>query len=232
MKTITTIAILLLAGAAYATGGGGDPDPNQEQDQHQGQGQGQHQGQDQGQLQGQHQGQEAFGGDASANMEGVDVQNNTQFSSESTNTNVVLVPNNNTEPCLRVIGISFGNSSGAGGIGWPYRSSKCDFEQAADDAFAAGERDIGWFWKCQNPNLHKRFKGKDEDRMKAAADCLEVMQKGVTQTDMIRELKEQLTALESLREDDMIEYQRKLAGQKERCNETSNRIAETCRNSK
>jgi len=76
---------------------------------------------------------------------------------ENNSFNVVLVPNNNTEPCLRVIGIMFSGSSGGAGIGWPYRSAKCDYEAAADDAFAQGQIDIGWYWKCQNKNLHKKF---------------------------------------------------------------------------
>ena len=70
---------------------------------------------------------------------------------------IVMVPNNNTEPCLRVIGIMFSGTSGGAGIGWPYRSKLCDYEAAADDAFAQGQIDIGWFWKCQNKNLHKKF---------------------------------------------------------------------------
>lgn len=80
---------------------------------------------------------------------------------------VTFVPNNNTENCLRVIGLSFANSSGGGGLGWPYRSKKCDYEQAADDAFAQGQFKIGWYWKCQNKNLYKRFGSPDA--------CLEKM---------------------------------------------------------
>lgn len=70
---------------------------------------------------------------------------------------IVMVPNNNTEQCLRVIGIMFSNSSGGGGIGYPYRSRKCDYEAAADDAFAQGNVELGWYWKCQNKNLYKKF---------------------------------------------------------------------------
>lgn len=236
MKRITIIAALLLASAAFATGSSNnDPDQEQRQDQDQYQDQGQDQ----------YQGQEVnvtIGGEAGPLVNtastttlndgdtNLDMSDNSRV--ENNSSNVVLVPNNNTENCLRVWGISWGSSSGSGALGIPWRSAKCDYEQAADDAFAAGERDIGWFWKCQNPNLHKRFKSKGEDRMKASADCLDVMQKGVTQTAMIRELKGQLMDMESQRENDMIEFQRRLLGQKEKCNEISNRIAESCRQGK
>ncbi len=75
---------------------------------------------------------------------------------------IILVPNNNTERCLRVWGLSFSNTSGGGGIGIPWRSKKCDFEQAADDAFAAGQHKLGWYWKCQNSNLYKRMGSPEE----------------------------------------------------------------------
>lgn len=77
---------------------------------------------------------------------------------ENNSSNVVLVPNNNTESCVRVFGLAFGKNGESGAIGWPWRSRACDFEQAADDAFAAGERDLGWFWKCQNKNVARPFK--------------------------------------------------------------------------
>jgi len=75
---------------------------------------------------------------------------------EASAPDIVLVPNNNTESCLRVFGIMFSNQQGGGGLGIPWRSKKCDYEQAADDAFAQGEQKLGWYWKCQNPNLYKR----------------------------------------------------------------------------
>ena len=108
---------------------------------------------------------DATGGDASnqLNVEGDRVENNSS--------NVVLVPNNNTESCVRVWGIAFGKDGSSGALGIPWRSAKCDFEQAADDAFAAGERDLGWFWKCHNKNLYKQFRGKDESKESAIDDC-------------------------------------------------------------
>ena len=87
-----------------------------------------------------------------------------QSSSQSINSNyeaqapdVILIPNNNTENCLRVFGLSFSNQSGGGGLGVPWRSRKCDFEAAADDAFAQGQMQLGWYWKCRNKNLYREF---------------------------------------------------------------------------
>lgn len=97
---------------------------------------------------------------------------------ENNSSNVVLVPNNNTESCLRVIGIAWGENGKSGALGWPYRSKKCDFEQAADDAFAAGERKLGWYWKCQNKNLYGRWydRAKGEEKStatdRAKRECL------------------------------------------------------------
>lgn len=233
---------------AYATGNGNDDDcrghscNNTEQDQRQGQHQeqGQHQGQEQyaegGDATGGAAYADATGGEAEAtamsgaNNEGIDIDASDH--SENNNTNVVLVPNNNTENCLRVWGISFGNGDGAGGIGIPWRSKKCDFEQAADDAFAAGERELGWFWKCQNPNLYKSFKDKGESNEQAQEDCHARMVGGVTA----------LRTIETLREDLAFERQERLIERdqaresRERleiaCQESTNRVLEACVSSK
>lgn len=92
----------------------------------------------------------------------------TNFNSESNNTNVVLVPNNNTESCLRVWGISFGKDGTAGGIGVPQRSAACDYEQAADDAAARGDHKIAWWWRCHKNNLAKTFPGKTKPERQLA----------------------------------------------------------------
>lgn len=244
------ILCVLFAPIAMATGGGNDDDcrghscNNTEQDQRQHQDQDQYQGQHQDQQQYAEGGDatggaayaDATGGDADAtamsgaNNEGIDIDASDH--SENNNTNVVLVPNNNTENCLRVWGISFGNGDGAGGIGIPWRSKKCDFEQAADDAFAAGERELGWFWKCQNPNLYKSFKDKGESNEQAQEDCHARMVGGVTA----------LRTIETLREDLAFERQERLIERdqaresRERleiaCQESTNRVLEACMNSK
>lgn len=95
----------------------------------------------------------------------------TNFNSESSNTNVVLVPNNNTAGCMRVYGLSFGNGDGAGGLGLPFRDESCDYEQAADDAAASGEHDIAWWWRCHKKNLYKAYRNRGESAEKAVQDC-------------------------------------------------------------
>lgn len=227
MKKTIAIALIFLAGAAYATGNSSNnPDIVLEQDQDQ------YQKQDQGQY------QKAQGGDAmatgtgTATNEGIDIDASENNSIENNSSNTVLVPNNNTENCLRVFGIAWGKGGESGALGLPWRSKKCDYEQAADDAFSAGERDTGWFWKCENPNLYKSFKSKGESKESAKTDCLSKMTQGVNQTQMIAMLREDLDQLQERRENDLEEYRRQLDSYKDECNESKNRIAETCRQSK
>jgi len=95
----------------------------------------------------------------------------TTFNSTNESSNVVLVPNNNTENCLRIWGISFGTSSGSGGIGYPHRSAACDYEQAADDAGAVGDHSLAWYWRCHKRNIYKPFKGKGVSKEQATEAC-------------------------------------------------------------
>jgi len=67
----------------------------------------------------------------------------------SGNNDTVFVPNNNTESCLRVFGIAVPTKDGAAILGLPWRSSPCDLEASADDAFAQGNVALGWMFKCQ-----------------------------------------------------------------------------------
>jgi len=133
---------------------------------------------------------------ASASNDGVSVGGDTS-SVENNSSTVVLVPNNNTESCVRVWGIAFGKDGSSGAIGIPWRSAKCDYEQAADDAFAAGERDLGWFWKCQNKSLYKRFKSKDESDDSAIDNCHTRMLATTSTNDVVRKLQDQLDAADN-----------------------------------
>ena len=207
--------------------------------------QNQYQGQHQGQAQGQQQGQIAEGGSATINIgtgeggvggtqvgsnnngnqgalssnasnDGVTVEGDTS-NVENNSSTVVLVPNNNTEKCLRVWGIAWGGSDNSGALGIPWRSKKCDFEQAADDAFAAGERELGWFWKCENPNLYKSFRSKGEAKESAKTDCLTKMVGGVTAA---RTITTQSQTIQS-----MLEESRR---QQQLYTEQSELIAESC----
>lgn len=130
--------------------------------------------------QGGHGGQGGTGGDAqssaTATNSGVNLSGgDTSFHSESNNTNVVLVPNNNTENCLRVWGLSWGNSSGAGGIGVPQRSAACDYEQAADDAAALGNHKMAWYWRCHKKNIYKPFRKGNRTAPEAIRACFDEM---------------------------------------------------------
>jgi hypothetical protein len=73
---------------------------------------------------------------------------------------------------MRVFGLSFGASGGAGGLGYPHRDKSCDFEQAADDAAATGDHDIAWFWRCHKRHLYSQFDGRKDQKIMA---CYERM---------------------------------------------------------
>ena len=153
---------------------------------------------------------------ASATNEGNALSVNSRY--ESGPADLVLVPNNNTENCLRVFGFSFGNREGSGMLGVPFRSKSCDYEQAADDAFAAGERELGWFWKCQNKSLYKTFQldGMSKDEAKDLCHRKAVGEIGNVQT--IEALKGDLAFLQRERE---IE--------RENCEASKDRIGQACR---
>ena len=132
------------------------------------------------------------GGDASATNEGIDIDASDQSRVENKSSNIVLVPNNNTESCLRIWGLSWGNSSGAGGLGYPHRSAACDFEQAGDDAAAIGDHQMAWYWRCHKRNIWKTFKGKGGNKDQAIQACHAKMVTFIdagTMADRIRELE-------------------------------------------
>lgn len=243
-RAIIVVVISLMFSMAYA--GEKKPrkmPPTQVQGQHQGQQQGQEQtayggsGGDGGSV-GDVVSDSVSGAEAQAINEGnnlnagqetnLDLDASDNSSTENNSTNVVLVPNNNTESCLRVWGIAFGNEGASGGIGIPWRSKKCDYEQAADDAFAAGERETGWFWKCENPNLYRSFRDKGESNESAKADCLNRMVGNMTAMTTISTLKEQLTTMSELREIDRNSYKESLQRERELCEEANNRVHEHC----
>jgi len=202
-SAVIIVGLLLLPWAAQLTHASERTKQYQDQDQDQAQ------GQDQSQIQGQDQTASAFVTDSS--------EVTTEMNTENSSSNVVLVPNNNTEPCLRIFGISFSSNGSAGGIGIPWRSKKCDYEQAADDAFAGGERELGWFWKCQNPNLYKSFKDKGEEADVAQGKCWNKMVGSVTDLNTIDGLRGRIEFLLSERTID-----------RTKCEEAKDRIVEGC----
>jgi len=220
---ILGLAAVLYVSQAHATGGGNNGD---DQDQTQGQDQGQHQGQAQGQGQGQGQAQQVnvnIGGEGAGSLVSqgattmdagdttVDMSDNSRV--ENNSSNIVMVPNNNTENCLRVWGLAFGKNGESAAFGLPFRSKKCDYEQAADDAFAQGEREIGWFWKCENTNLSKSFKDHDDP----SAACLARMIGSITATRLIATQKQTIK-----------DYEQREQELKQACNDSKNRMMEAC----
>lgn len=130
---------------------------------------------------------------------------------EGSQADLVLVPNNNTESCLRVFGLAFGNKNGSGMIGVPWRSYACDLEAAADDAFAQGNLVLGWTWKCKMRASVRAF-GSEEA-------CVETTtQAAATQAELLR-----LRAM-SVEQDKKI---KEFASRAPEC-ERNERIVETC----
>jgi len=152
---------------------------------------------------------------AEASNEGNELSVNSTY--ESGPADLIMVPNSNSENCLRVFGFAFGNDSASGMIGFPWRSNACDFEQAADDAFAAGERELGWYWKCHNRSLYKTFKDKGEAKELAIEQCHTKMVGEVTNMAVIKRLKEELAFLQEERRVERI-----------KCAESKARITSAC----
>lgn len=174
----------------------------------------------------QQQQQVAEGGAATASNEGVNVGGDSS-NVENNSSTVVLVPNNNTENCLRIWGIAFGNSNGSGGLGYPHRSAACDYEQAADDAGAVGDHNLAWYWRCHKKNVYKPFKVKvkGQSRQERNANAVEACHRKMVQfldsgtaAERIKQLTEQRDTLLKER-----------AYDQQRCNESKDRILEGCR---
>jgi hypothetical protein len=148
---------------------------------------------------------------------------------ENNSSNVVLVPNNNTESCVRVFGLAFGKNGESGAFGFPWRSRACDFEQAADDAFAAGERDLGWFWKCQNKNVARPFRLDGMSWDEAKHEC---HRKAVGTADAyatIDKLKRDLEFIQNERSIERAQYKESVQRLDEACNESKDRILDACK---
>lgn len=221
MRIVALIGIFLMTGTALATGSDDDDrdlGQNQTQDQYQKQ----------------YQGQETMvnvenasaGGQAINEGNEQKIEFNSNYKSQAPD--IFMVPNNNTEKCLRIFGLSFSTEGGGGGIGFPWRSAPCDFEQAADDAFAGGERDLGWFWKCQSKNLYKTFRAKGESKESAIGDCQTRMMAGVSQAQMITKLQGDLNEVNRLRDSELIQYRESRDRMQRACEDTTSKLEENC----
>jgi len=158
-----------------------------------------YQDQSQSQIQGQDQAASAYVTDSSS----------LSFSTENTTTNTVLVPNNNTESCLRVFGLAFGNSDTSTVLGIPWRSGPCDLEASADDAFAQGNLVLGWMFKCKMKANKKAFGSE--------ADCIAQTTNVVDLLAEVDRLRSNIDTLLQERDIDRTE-----------CEESKDRILEGC----
>jgi hypothetical protein len=131
--------------------------------------------QTQHQSQGQHQKATSHATAESAVTNDVAIGNDSaaevNISSESGPADILMVPQGHTANCLRTYGVSYGDKSGGGGIGWPYRDKDCDYANNAADAFAAGQHAIGWYWNCHKKASYKPFKRSGSTTVEAVQAC-------------------------------------------------------------
>jgi hypothetical protein len=132
-----------------------------------------------------------------------------EFNTSNESNNTVLIPNNNTEGCLRVFGLGFPTSEGSVVLGIPWRSGPCDLEASADDAFAQGNLALGWMFKCKMKALKKAFG--------TEANCLS---QTVEAVDMQAEIERLRGNIDTLLGERTIDRQK--------CKESNARVFEAC----
>lgn len=219
------VLISMLANDAHA----GKPPPKPEAIAKQAQGQ--YQGQGQAQKQSSYQGQAlnnelAVSSEVAATGSAVNEGNeqNISVSHEARAPDVVMIPNNNTEQCLRIWGLSFVNQNGGGGLGIPTRSRECDLEAAADDAAAHGLLELAWTFKCKQKALKKAFGG-PEWRTRGEGRCLDVARESLQAKSLLREQEQTIGVLR----DRLAILQNQQAVDREDCERSKDRIIEGCR---
>jgi len=136
-----------------------------------------------------------------------------EFNTSNESHNTVMIPNNNTESCLRVFGLGFPTSQGSVVLGLPWRSGPCDLEASADDAFAQGNLALGWMFKCKMKANKKAFG--------TEANCLS---QTVEAIDMKAEIERLRANNKMLLEERTIDRQK--------CEESKDRLFATCNEDK
>ena len=156
----TTAALLFffLALLSIPVLAGPPPPPDDTQSQRQ------YQDQDQSQSQAQNQTQSA----TSYASSDASNQGNSLSVSEKHAGDIVLIPQQHTASCQRTFGFAYGNDSGGGGFGIPFRDKNCDFDKAALAAHNEGNRDLAWYWRCHKKSLYRTFDGASDEAKIAA----------------------------------------------------------------
>jgi hypothetical protein len=170
----------------------------------------------------------AAGGSASNEGNSLSVESNY----EGGPADLVLIPNNNTESCLRVFGFSFGNKDGSGMFGFPWRSKACDYKAFAADADAQGNLELGWFWRCHMKSAYKVFKDKGESDEAAIGQCHDQM---VGRVELLTRVEQLEDELEFERNERRIERENANASRQRienACEQSKDRILAGCVNSK
>lgn len=147
---------------------------------------------------------------------------------ENNSSNVVLVPNNNTESCVRVWGIAFGRDSDSAALGIPWRSGSCDFSQAASAADAQGNLELGWYWRCHMKNLYKTFRDSSETKEEAIRECHERMIEPGKKDAIIEELTRKLEVAVDEGARERSRLNKALVDERQKCKEQTDRAVEGC----
>ena len=136
-----------------------------------------------------------------------------EFNTSNESHNTVMVPNNNTEGCLRVFGLGFPTSEGSVVLGVPWRSGSCDLKDASKDAFAQGNRALGWMLKCKIKGIRKAFGSE--------ANCLSQTVEAIDMQAEIERLRGNI---------EILQQERKIDSSK--CEQSKDRIFATCNEDK
>jgi hypothetical protein len=170
------------------------------------------------------------GGAASATNEGnsIDIDASENNNIENNSSNIVLVPNNNTEKCLRVFGFAFGADGDSAAFGVPWRSKQCDYKGFASDADAQGNLELGWYWRCHMKTAYKTFKDKNESTETAIQQCHDRMIGAVGMVKTISTLTEQLAFSENERRIAREKHSESTERLTQACEESKDRILQAC----
>ena len=141
---------------------------------------------------------------------------------------VVLVPNNNTERCLRVFGLGWSSQDGGGGLGIPYRSAPCDYEQAGDDAAAEGNHSLAWYWRCHKKSLYKTYRDRGESKAQAITDCHDQMAVFTGDKQTISQLQNDLAFIQNERKIEQQHFNDEKARIDKACEESKDRLFAGC----
>ena len=231
MKTITIIAALLLASAAFATGRDDDPDQEQRQDQDQYQGQDQHQGQ----AQGQEQTSTSSAQQDQANQQNIEFNSSTPDDITIRNVPSLSSPNAYpTSPCRIAVSGGLVFAGGGASAGGSVEDPGCTLREDARTFSELGVPAMGLYLMCSQAESvtgQRDKKGKPDKYQPVvpmgSVECLRMVKEfqnntaNDTTVAKLRQENERLATEKMMISDEFDQY-------KADCTETNERIFEKC----